>query len=227
MTLTLYPDLVQGSEEWLTARTGIVTASTVGQLITPTLKVAANETSRGLTATLVAERITGHVDPGYMSNDMWRGIEDEPFARDAYSTHVGKPVAEVGLMVREVVAGVRIGYSPDGLVGKTGLIECKSRAPKKHVQTVLADAVPAENMAQIQCGLLVSGRKWCDYVSFCGGMRLWVTRVTPDMAWFLAILNAVKAFEQNATEMRATYEKAVKGFPMTERTPDYAELEVA
>ena len=30
MTLTEYPDLVQGSEEWLEARRGLVTASVVG-----------------------------------------------------------------------------------------------------------------------------------------------------------------------------------------------------
>lgn len=33
MTLTVHPELIQGSEEWLTARRGIITASTVGQLI--------------------------------------------------------------------------------------------------------------------------------------------------------------------------------------------------
>jgi hypothetical protein len=40
--------------------------------------------------------------------------------------------------------------------------------------------VPAENMAQLQAGLLVSGREWIDYISYCGGMPLWVKRVEPD-----------------------------------------------
>jgi hypothetical protein len=34
LTLRTYTDLVQGSEEWLAARRGIVTASVVGRLIT-------------------------------------------------------------------------------------------------------------------------------------------------------------------------------------------------
>jgi hypothetical protein len=46
-------------------------------------------------------------------------------------------------------------------------------------------------MAQLQCGLLVSGRKWIDYVSYCGGMPLYVKRVEPDERWFDAIVEAV------------------------------------
>ena len=65
----------------------------------------------------------------------------------------------LGFMIRDDW-GYRIGYSPDGLVGDDGLIEVKSRRPKKHLQTILANEVPAENIAQIQTGLLVSQRKW-------------------------------------------------------------------
>jgi len=50
--------------------------------------------------------------------------------------------------------------------------------------------VPVENMAQIQCGLLVSGRDWCDYLSYSGGMPLYRIRVEPDKRWFKAIASA-------------------------------------
>ena len=75
-------------------------------------------------------------------------------------------------------------------------------------------------MAQLQTGLLVSGREWVDYVSYSGGMPLWVQRVTPDRAWFDAILAAVQAFEEAAASMAARYLAAVQGLPMTERTPE-------
>src|SRR5690606_36899576 len=135
-----------------------VTASVVGQLITTkTIKPAANDTSRALTALLVAERITGWSDPVYVSDDMMRGTLDEPVARDLYSKHYA-PVVECGFMVR-YEDGWRLGYSPDGLVGDDGLIEVKSRRAKAQLVTILADEVPASNMAQIQAGLLVSGRQ--------------------------------------------------------------------
>ncbi|MDN6442981.1 MAG: hypothetical protein L0K30_13440, partial [Acidipropionibacterium jensenii] len=81
MTLKIYDNLTQGTDEWLEARRGIVTASVVGQLITTrTMKPANNDTSRGLMMTLLAERITGFIDPVYVSEDMLRGTMEEPIA---------------------------------------------------------------------------------------------------------------------------------------------------
>lgn len=175
---------------------------------------ARNDESRGLAAQLVAERISDLTEPTYVSDDMWRGLEIEPIARDLYSKHFA-PVKEVGFMVNDD-HGFKIGYSPDGLIGNDGLIEIKSRRGKKHVQTVLAQTVPIENMAQIQCGLLVSGREWCDYISYCGGMHLYPIRVKPDPRWQKAIVEAVRQFEFNASEMVAQYLDTVEGLPMTE-----------
>jgi hypothetical protein len=72
-------------------------------------------------------------------------------------------------------------------------------------------------MAQLQCGLLVSGRKWIDYVSYCGGMPLYVKRVEPDQRWFDAIVAAVTQFEQTAAEMVAALRAIDEGLPVTER----------
>ena len=215
MALIELPELIQGSDAWHDQRRGIVTASVVGRLLTATGKPANNDTSRTLTAQLVAERITGWTDPVYVSDDMLRGHDDEPRAVDVYAEHYA-PVTSTGFMVRDDW-GFRIGYSPDGLVGDDGLIEVKSRRAKKQLQTILEDAVPAENMAQIQCGLLVSGREWCDYVSYCGGMPLYAKRVLPDPEWFDAIVAAVDEFEQRAAFMVADYEAATANLPATER----------
>jgi len=225
VSLHVYNELQQGSDEWLAARAGLVTASTVGQLITPkTVKPAANDYSRALAVTLTAERITGHVEPIHENADMLRGQLDEPFARDKYAEHFA-PVEEIGFMVRDDW-GFRLGYSPDGLVGDDGLIEIKSRRQKKHLATILADEVPLENMAQCQAGLLVSGREWIDYVSFCSGMPLYVKRVAPDMRWFHAIQEAVESFEAASAQMIERYTEATAGMPPTERLDHFAELEM-
>ena len=220
MSLRQFPDVVQGSEEWHDLRRGMVTASVVGTLITPsTIKPASNVQTRALTALLASERITGWTENTYASNDMARGWDDEPRAVEAYSEHYD-PVTPMGFMVRDDW-GFQIGYSPDGLVGDRGVIEIKSRQPKKHLQTVLANEVPAENMAQIQCALLVSGRAWCDYISYCGGMSLWVKRVRPLAKWQDAILEAVTALEAAVAVMQHDYRTLTDGLPMTERVDDY------
>lgn len=179
---------------------------------------------QSLTLLLAAERITGYTEPTYISSDMWRGIEDEPLARDHYAAHHA-PVETCGFMVREFGA-MRLGYSPDGLVGDDGLIEIKSRRQKKQLETVLANEVPAENMAQIQCGLLVSGRAWCDYLSWCGGMPMWPIRVYPDERWFAAITEAVEKFEAAVEQMCSTYLERVEGLPATERVNYDVELKL-
>lgn len=225
MSLHIYEDLDQGSPEWLAARCGIVTASVVGQLVTAkTFKPAVNDTSRTLTHLLTAERITGRVVPTFTNAAMERGNLDEPIARAKYSEHHA-PVTEIGFMVREI-DHFKIGYSPDGLVGDEGLIEIKSREPKKHLSTILADEVPAENMAQCQTGLLVSGREWIDYVSFCGGMPLWTKRVFRNEKWFEAIIAAVELFEANSLDILGKYFESVAGLPETEYINHFGELEI-
>lgn len=228
MSLTTYPRLEQGSDAWLKTRAGIITASAIGQLITTkTMKPAANETARALTAHLAAERITGYVEETFTSMDMERGNLDEPLARDAYAKHYAatSTVQELGFMVRDD-DGPRVGFSPDGLVDDDGFIEIKSRRQKKHLATILADQVPAENMAQIQCGFYVSGRDWCDYLSYCGGMPLYRIRVTPDPAWQAAIVEAAQTFEANVSQMIATYDERTKHAPPTERIDHFKEPEI-
>lgn len=221
MTLREYPGIVQRSDEWVAVRRGIVTASVVGRLITPAkLAVAKNEAVRNVVAAKVAERITGQTDDdGGVSWDMRRGIEHEPYAREAYSTNHGA-VREMGFMARDDW-GFSIGWSPDGLVGDDGCIEIKCPRAKRHVATIVADEVPVEDTAQIQTGLLVSGRAWCDYVSFYGGMPLYRKRVLPDPQWRDAIVAAVTAFEEQAEQMAAAYRAAVHGLPATEAIPDF------
>jgi len=209
-------DYDQRTPEWYEARRGIVTASVVGRLVTPTLKVADNDTSRGITAGLVAERITGIAEDGaFMSDDMWRGISHEPIARDIYSGHYQQAV-ECGFMRRDE-DGWTLGYSPDGLVAADGLVEIKCPRAKGHITTILRDKVPDYYVAQLQAGLLVSGRKWIDYVSFCAGLPLFVKRVLPDPDWHAAIVAACQKFETTAAESVAAYEQATKHMPATER----------
>jgi hypothetical protein len=222
--LQIYDTLEQGSDEWLQARCGILTASVIGKLITPTLKVADNDTSRGLTETLVAERISGHVDYVHPSFDMQRGTLDEPYARELYAQQYG-PVREVGFAIR-TIGNLRLGASPDGLVEEDGGIEIKSRRPKTHIRTIVTDRVPAENMAQIQTCMLVFDRPWWDYISYAGGYPLYVERVERDEAWQTAIVDAAAKFEENAALMVAQYEHATKGLPIAPRVDHFAEIEI-
>jgi len=196
-------DIEQGSEEWHALRCGILTASEMKFIVTPTLKPASNDKERAHLFELLGQRITQHTEPRYISDDMLRGHEDEIEARIRYAENFA-PVTECGFVTNDD-HGFVIGYSPDGLVDYDGLIECKSRRQKYQVETILADRVPEEYMLQIQTGLLVTGREWLDFVSYCAGLPMFVKRVFPDARYQDAIIAAATDFERRLQEAQQKY----------------------
>lgn len=221
---TIHSNVEQGSDDWLQLRCGMLTASTVGRLLTPTGRVADNDTARGVMQTLIAERISGHVEYVHPSFDMQRGTMDEPLARDMYAQHHA-PVEEIGFATRDV-GGFTLGASPDGLVGKTGGLEIKSRAPKVQLRTFLDNKVPIGNLAQIHACMLVLDREWWDYVSYAGGWPLFVKRVHRDEKWDAAITAALQSYEQTAADTIAAYQRAAAGRPVAERIDHFADMEL-
>lgn len=192
--IKIYEDLEQGTPEWLNARLGIITASCASHLLTSTLKVASNAGFWSYMYQLIGERMTKYVELQYVSDDMERGHEDEITARIIYNKEVA-PVKEVGFITNDFGGAVRVGYSPDGLVGDDGLIEIKSRLQKHQVETLLNGEMPNEYLMQVQCGLLVSGRKYCDFISYCGGLYMVAIRVLRDPSIISALLTAAVQFE--------------------------------
>lgn len=209
MTIHIHRDLIQGSDEWLQARCGILTASEMCRIITPSLKVARNDKARAHLYELLAQRVTGHVEPQYVSDDMLRGQQDEIEARALYAKHYAQ-VEEVGFIANDEW-GFTIGYSPDGLVGDDGLIEIKSRRQKFQAETIISGRVPDEYRIQIQTGLLVTGRKWCDFISYCGGMPMVTIRAEADEEMQGAIVHAATVFEEALADQLADYRISLKG----------------
>lgn len=203
----IHADFHQGSEEWLAARCGLLTASEMKLILTPTLKPASNDKERSHLYELLAQRVTKYVEPRYVGDDMLRGQEDEITAFDLYSEHFAR-ADRVGFITNDRW-GFTLGYSPDGVIGDDGTIECKSRRQKFQIETfatsVLDGTLPADFAIQVQTGLLVSERAWCDLVSFSGGLPLAVIRAYPDEKIHEAILTAAADFEERLARKRLDY----------------------
>lgn len=204
-------DFEQGSQKWLDARCGLLTASEFDRILTPTLKIADNPKSRAHLWELAAQRISGYVEPCYISDAMLRGQEDEILARADYAKHYA-PVKECGFVTNDKW-GFTLGCSPDGMVGDEGLIECKSRGQKFQVQTIVEHfedgTVPDDFILQIQGQMLVTERKWCDLISRSGGLHQITMRVEADERIQDAILDAAAKFESRINEVVASYQKAL------------------
>lgn len=209
-----YHDIEQGGEKWHALRRGMITASAVGHLITGTGKPAKNDTSRARLLQLLAERITGESEPSFYGDDMARGHLLEPLARDIYAKHRA-PVQECGFVTADF-DGIVIGYSPDGLVGDDGLIEIKSPKQKNHLRSLLSDEVPAEYVPQVQAGLAVTDRAWCDFISYAPGLPLFIHRCERDELAIAQLIAAAQAAEAELQRLMRLYSLMADIFPATE-----------
>ena len=223
MTITYHNDLIQGSDEWHNARCGLLTASEMKLILTPTLKIANNDKTRAHAWELAAQRITGYVEPTYINDAMLRGHDDEILARALYGDRI-TPVTETGFVTNDGL-GITLGCSPDGLVGEAGMIEVKSRVQKYQIQTIVENhrngSAPDEFMMQVQTAMLVTGRKWCDLISYSGGLPMWPIRINADDEIQAAIVEAATAFEATIQEIMRDYTAAIEGASLvieTERT---------
>ena len=224
MTITYHPHVEQGSDEWLQLRCGLLTASEMKLILTPTLKAANNDKTRAHAYELAYQRITNHVEPQYISDAMLRGQEDEIYARQAYADHYA-PVTETGFVTNDKCR-FTIGYSPDGLVSDDGLIECKSRCGKYQVQTIASDAVPDDYVLQLQTALLVTERKWIDFISYCGGLPVFVKRVEPDEQVQEAIIAAATGFQERVDDIVRDYRATLLTMPKVIETERTQEMEI-
>jgi putative phage-type endonuclease len=213
-TATYYFEIDQGTDEWFAVRRGKITASAISRLLTASGKPASNDTSRGMVFQLLAERLTGESEPSYCNDDMMRGTMLEPYARDLYAKHYA-PVQECGF-ITATLSGVELGYSPDGLVGDDGLIEIKSPRQKTHLQSLLTNEVPAQYISQVQTGLAVSGRSWCDFISYAPGLPLFVKRCVRDEITIAQLILAAQQAEEQLAGLMAHYLDLAPMYPATE-----------
>lgn len=157
-------DLPQGSEEWLSARAGKVTAWRMADVMAK-IKTGEAAARRDYKAQLVAEILTGKPqDAGYVNAEMQWGTDQEPFARAAYEVSRGVMVDQVGLVLHPSIE--RAAASPDGLTDDGGLIEVKCPKTATHLQYLIAGTVPAQYQPQMLWQMACTGREWCDFVSF-------------------------------------------------------------
>ena len=155
--------MIQGSQEWLDARLGKVTASRIGDLLSKT-KTGWGASRYSYMGELIAERLTGRQNETFMNAAMQWGKDNEAKARAAYEFKFDKLVTEVGMVEHPRLLGWA-GASPDGLVDD-GLIEIKCPSTITHLDTISSGNVPSRYMLQMQWQMECTDKKWCDFVSF-------------------------------------------------------------
>jgi hypothetical protein len=193
----------QGTPEWHQARAGVITASKFRDATEKTAKGLRTAKSTLYAAQVAVEIVSG--EPGedvFNSWQMKRGNELEPAARMEYESLTGNFAAESGVVLTD---DRKFGYSTDGFVGDDGLIEIKCLASAEKIIDMWRTGDMSDYMHQMQGGMWITGRKWCDFVMFCPqlekiGKQIFYRRVARDEAFIEKLEKDLLEFEKQVQE---------------------------
>ena len=198
----------QRTPEWLAERAGSCTASRASDVLAK-IKTGEAAVRRKYRIQLVTERLTGIPVQGYINAAMQWGTDTEPMARMAYEAARGVFVEETGFCKHPSIA--YCGASPDGLIADDGLVEIKCPESTTHIDWMTQSRVPPEHVPQLQFQLWVTGRQWCEFVSFDPRtpehLRLFVVRALRDEAYINSLAAEVISF---LADVEATIEQLSK-----------------
>jgi putative phage-type endonuclease len=173
----------QGSDAWHQLRLGKVTASRVSDVMAK-IKTGESASRKNYRAELVVQRLTGLPSESFTNAAMEWGTATEPMARIAYEIAKEVLVEQVGFIEHPTIA--MFGCSPDGLV-HDGMIEIKCPNSATHIEYLTDNKAPTKYINQMQCQMAVTGKKWCDFVSFDPrlpeDLQLFVVRVERDQKY--------------------------------------------
>jgi len=174
----------QGSAGWHLARKGKVTASRFDLVMKKVRGGTSSQSKFDYRDELVLQNLNDRTEKQINAKQLSWGSDHEDDARDIYTLETGNRVDQAGFMTNSHYPGV--GASLDGLVGDDGSVEIKCPYQELvHLRNVESKCVPPEYNWQIQGGLWLSGRKWCDFISyhpaFPKHLKISIVRVERDL----------------------------------------------
>lgn len=160
--MKIYNDIEQGSPEWMALRCGRVTMSRAKDCISKGRGSSPSLTREKYLYEIVSERLTGQPESQYTNQAMEHGTITEPEARLVYQDKESVIVDQIGFVEHDE----NTGCSPDGVIGKEGLLEIKCPKTSTQIRRIMENDFPSEYKAQVQGQLWICEREWCDFVSY-------------------------------------------------------------
>lgn len=198
----VWPQMIQGSEQWFAARRGRATASQFKRIITPTGKIStqADAYARQLARETVME------DPQEFTGNKFTdwGNEHEPEGRQAWSEATGMSVIEIGFATSKEMPVV--GCSPDGLVVSKGKVvaglEIKCPKIDTLVEWSIGGTIPDEHLAQVHGSMLVTGLRTWHFVAYHPGAPPFIPPPATWDGYTDRLASALESFVLRYAEIR-------------------------
>ena len=199
-------DVEQGTEEWHKIRAGVITASNMDKIITPTGKPAKTDYLWQVAGESLLEA-PGESWEGNRWTD--RGKELEPEARDLFQFITGKTVEQVGFVFRDDLK--RVGCSPDGLiVGEKSGLEIKCLGLKAHVRALYDNTYPSKYIPQLQGSLYVTGYNSWYMFMYYPGLEPLLKKVLPDKEYQTRLDSLINSSIKRLDEIRRALVPSVR-----------------
>lgn len=199
------PNQQQGTGEWFSARAGKLTASRMRSAMKRLRNGDDSAERRELKIELLVERMSDEIVYKYRNAAMDWGVEQEPYAKEAYERMTGRLITDVGFIDHPSIE--YCGASPDGFVDD-GLVEIKCPTTATHIQYILDGDIPDAYQPQMILQCASTGRPWCDFVSFDprlpAGRQLFVRRFYPTPAQIETVEKEARDF---LVEVEALFER--------------------
>lgn len=192
--------LIQGSDEWLQARCGVISASCFNKIITPTGKATTGKTRQDYMLDLIHEQITKTPIESFSNATMQRGNDLEPEARESFEFINDIVVNEVGIIYQDETK--IISCSPDGLIGKSQGIEIKCPLHRVHLSTLKSQSMPSCHIQQVQGCMMVSGRSQWWFVSYHPQHKPFITIINRDDDYIAKLEKAISDFNNDLIELK-------------------------
>ena len=195
----------QGEKQWFIERLGKPSSSRFGEILTPT--GLPSKQAKKYMMELSGERLIGYKPQSYQNINMLRGSEMENEARQFYEMINNVEVRQIGCCFPDER---RLWVSsPDGLVGDDGLIEIKCPTLPVAVEYLLAHKIPTKYIPQCQGQLLVTGRKWVDFLSYYPGLPPLILKVERNDKFCAALKVELESFCERLDEIEAELRRLV------------------
>lgn len=205
-------DVMQRTAAWFAEKLGNLGASRVFDII-PGKRGGYLESRERLMWELLCERITGRRVDRYVTQAMQYGIDTEPLARAAYDVAMGGLlVDETGYHKHKTING--LGASPDGLVGKDGLVEIKCPDSSTALKAWAGEEIEPRYHYQMQTQMACTGRAWCDFVVYDPRLpiklEMWVKRIPRDRLVIELIETEARKFLADLAERESKIRERMK-----------------
>ena len=198
----------QGTDEWLEARRGVITASRAKDARDRDSKGKPSAKMLNYAMDTARERCGGKAAPVYQNAAMRMGSEEEQFAAIEYMARTGRALSEAFFITTD---DRKFGLSLDRWVDREAAIEVKTMVSSATLFKAMVEGDISEYRDQCVFALWVLRLQWVDLCLWAPDLPnpLKVIRITRDEAEIQRLEDDMVAFDRLVCQYEASLRKAM------------------